>query len=62
MSHGRCGDNRYLGEELRMLTMMHTKKRKKGKKSKCRNVCALRIPILGICVFKKRKCRSKKRR
>ena len=45
-----------------MLTMMHTKKRKKGKKSKCRNVCALRIPILGICVFKKRKCRSKKRR
>jgi hypothetical protein len=41
--------------------LMHRRK-KRRRKAKCRNVCTFRIPLLGVCLSKKRRCKRKGRR
>lgn len=41
--------------------LMHKRKRH-SRKRRCRNVCTFRIPLLGICLSRKRKCPRRKKR
>lgn len=44
-----------------MLTTDIMHRRKRRRKRKCRNVCTFRIPIIGICLSKKRRCKKRRK-